>query len=328
MKCQYCQQEAVYHRKISNEYVCKIHFIISIEKKIQKTVRKYQLFSPKDTIAVGISGGKDSLAVLHNVLKIRTHRQSQKPIFAILIDEGIKGYREESSEIAREFCSKMNIPLHIVKFEDEFGASLDDAVKKAQRLDFNACTICGTVRRRLLNDKAKELGADVLVIGHNLDDVSETFLQNILRNDLKRILQHPPWGNEKDESGHFIPRIKPLMEIPENEITLYCYFMNFPIQTTPCPYVEPYFILREQVQKFLNTLEGQSAEIKYNLLRMQEKLMGTILEKDKGYEVSAENIPKDQDIYAIQKLCSQCHQPTGSARQICYYCELKQVLEL
>ena len=71
MKCSYCSNNAVYHRKISNEFVCKIHFCETIEKKIRKTVRKHKMFTPKDKIAVGLSGGKDSLVLLYNMIKLQ-----------------------------------------------------------------------------------------------------------------------------------------------------------------------------------------------------------------------------------------------------------------
>ncbi len=327
-KCQYCQQNAVYHRKISNEYVCKDHFILTVEKKIRKTVRKYQMFSPHDKLAVGISGGKDSLVVLYNVIQIQKYRQSTVPIHAILIDEGIQGYREESKAIATKFCSEFGITLHIVEFSNTFGLSLDESVKMIRDEEFNACTICGTVRRRLLNDKARDLGMDYLVIGHNLDDQAETFLQNILRNDLIRTLQHPPWGNIYDESGHFIPRVKPLMEIPEAEITLYCYFKNFPIQSNPCPYVESYFILRERVQQFLNQLEEHSAEIKYNLIRMHENLLEFFNSSSNDGKLDSTSKWGKKNVENFQNQCKLCHEPTGRQRTICYYCELKKKLRI
>lgn len=289
------------------------------------------MFSPNDKLAVGISGGKDSLTVLYNTIQIQKHRQSKAEIHGILIDEGIQGYREESVTIAKEFCEKWHIPLHIVKFRQKFGADLDDCIPKLSDLSINACTICGTVRRRLLNDKAREIGAKYLVIGHNLDDQAETFLQNILRNDLPKIFQNPPWGNSMDISGTFIPRVKPLMEIPESEITLYCYFKNFPIQTTPCPYVEPYFILRKQVQTFLNQLENQSAEVKYNLLRMNEKILKLQTNFENFTEKFSETpIPEllKPTQSEILNFCNNCHEPSGSSRDLCYYCFLRSQLGL
>ena len=286
------------------------------------------MFSPYNKLAVGISGGKDSLVVLYNVIQIQKYRQSTASIQAILVDEGIRGYREESRAIAAKFCAEFGIILHIVEFSDKFGLSLDEAVNFIPDEEFNACTICGTVRRRLLNDKARDLGVDYLVIGHNLDDQAETFLQNILRNDLIRTLQHPPWGNIHDESSHFIPRVKPLMEIPEAEITLYCYFKGFSIQSNPCPYVEPYFILRERVQHFLNLLEEHSSEIKYNLIRMHENLLTFFNSSSSDKELDSNSKWCKINVENFQNQCNLCHEPTGKQRTICYYCELKNKLNI
>ena len=320
MKCNYCSNEAVYHRKISNEFVCKIHFIKTVEKKIRKTVRKYSMFSPKDKVVVGLSGGKDSLVLLYNVLELQK-RYAESPIVeAVLIDEGIKGYRKESIDIAKKICREWNTPLHIVQIKNIFGKSIDGIIPSLKELKVNACTVCGTVRRRLLNDKAFELGADCLAIGHNLNDQIETFFQNIARNDLKQILLHPPNGNIKSDKKEIIERIKPLMSIPEAEITLYCYYKEIPIQVTPCPYVEGYYILRKKIQDFINILENQSPEIKYNLLTMNEKIIE---------QVSMNYLKKDLDQKSKKKgICRICHMSCGINREICYYCELKKELNL
>ncbi|MHA1718672.1 MAG: TIGR00269 family protein [Promethearchaeota archaeon] len=320
MRCDYCSNIAVYHRKISNEFVCKTHFIKTVERKIRKTVRKYKMFSPKDKVVVGVSGGKDSLVLLYNVLQLQKRYSDSPKVEAILIDEGIEGYRAESIQIAQKMCNLWEIPLHIVKFRTDFGETLDKLIPDLENLKINACTICGTVRRRLLNDKAFELNADRLAIGHNLDDQIETFLQNIVRNDLRQILLHPPNGNIESHNNKIVPRIKPLMAIPEKEITLYCYYKKIPIQTTPCPYVENYYILRKKIQDFINILNNRSPEIKYNLLKINENII--------------EQIPiKNLDNNTIQKekkigLCKNCQMPCGINRDICYYCELKKELNL
>ena len=320
MNCQYCSQPAVYHRKISNETVCKDHYCSTIENKIRKTVRKYEMFNPKDKIVVGLSGGKDSLVLLYNVMKLQQRYPKSPTVEAILIDEGISGYRRESMEIAMQICKSWKIPLHIISFEQGFGSSLDDIIPKLPNLKINACTVCGTVRRNLLNQKALELKADKLAIGHNLDDQAETFLQNIIRNDLKRIIQHPPNGNILDPNHFFVPRVKPLMLIPEAEITRYCYYKKIPIQSTPCPYVEKFFILRKSIQEFINSLEKQSAELKCNLLKMNEKVIAEINQNSNDF------IPQEPS--HDRKLCENCKNPCGEKRRLCYYCELKKNLNI
>jgi len=320
MKCNYCSNEAVYHRKISNEFVCKTHFIKTVEKKIRKTVRKFSMFSPKDKVVVGLSGGKDSLVLLFNILELQKRYPKSPIVEAILIDEGIEGYRAESIEIAEKMCKEWKTPLHIVKIKNVFGKTIDGIIPNLEDLNVNACTICGTVRRRLLNDKAYDLGADYLAIGHNLDDQIETFLQNIVRNDLKQILLHPPNGNVKSDKKEIVPRIKPLMSIPEKEITLYCYYKEIPIQVTPCPYVENFYILRKKIQDFINILENQSPEIKYNLLKMNEKIIEQVSMNYLKEEINQKS--KNNGI------CKICKMPCGLNREICYFCELKKGLNL
>ena len=329
INCQYCHNPAVYHRKISNEYVCVKHFCATIENKIRKAVRKYNMFNPQEKVVVGVSGGKDSLVLLYNILKLQNRNPKAPTVEAILIDEGIQGYRNESIEIAKKMCQKWQVPLHIVQFATNFGVSLDNAVKGSKRLNINACTICGTVRRRLLNDQALILRADKLAIGHNLDDISETFIQNIVRNDLKKLASKPPFGNIADPNQKLIPRIKPLMNIPEAEITRYCYYKKIPIQTTPCPYVENFFILRQKVQKFINELEENSAEVKYNLLTMNEQLFSILNSKMKKKDAASPQKSKStNNNINLSDFCQVCGEPKGINRNICYFCELKQHLVL
>ena len=311
--CQYCTRPAVYYRRISNEFVCAQHFIETIEHKIRRTVRKYMLFSLDEKVVVGVSGGKDSITVLYNVVQIQKKNPYAMPVEAILIDEGIQGYREESIRITQKLCAEWEIPLHIVRFDAEFGKQIDDLIPRLKDEKVNPCNICGTVRRHLLNEWAVKLKADKLVIGHNLDDQVETFLQNILRNDIKQMQQHPPSKNPEDPLGCFIPRVKPLMNIPENEITLYCYYKGFPIQSIPCPYVQDFYILRRQVQKFLNDLEYHSPEIKYNLLVLNERLIEII---------SHFSLISKSEVSA--KKCIICGGTTGEKRELCLYCEFKK----
>ena len=127
--CQYCPKPAVYHRKISNEIVCKDHFLLTIENKIRKTVRAHNLFSPQDKVVVGVSGGKDSLALLYNVKKLQQRNPHSPQVEAILIDEGIQGYRGESTAIAQKICANWGVPLHIISFKSEFGKTLDETIQ-------------------------------------------------------------------------------------------------------------------------------------------------------------------------------------------------------
>ena len=115
------------------------------------------------------------------------------------IDEGILGYRGESLEIAKSFCTDWGISHAILAFDDIFGATLNKMVQKAGENDpeTKACTYCGVLRRKLLNDFAFQIGATKLVTGHNLDDTTQTFFLNLLRGDITRIFK---WNLVQDEN--------------------------------------------------------------------------------------------------------------------------------
>ena len=119
------------------------------------------------------------------------------------------------------------------------------------------------------------------------------------------------------------------MNIPEAEITRYCYYKKIPIQTTPCPYVENFFILRQKVQKFINELEENSAEVKYNLLTIDERLFSILNNKETKIDAISpqKSTSVNKDKYTPD-FCHVCGEPKGMNRNICYYCELKQQLGL
>ena len=95
MKCQRCSKSAVIYQKYSNAHLCKNHFIEDVERKIKRDIRKFKMIGKGEKIAVALSGGKDSIALLYVLHKIFRNRPDLE-FMAITIDEGIKGYREHT----------------------------------------------------------------------------------------------------------------------------------------------------------------------------------------------------------------------------------------
>jgi uncharacterized protein (TIGR00269 family) len=178
-----------------------------------------------------------------------------------------------------------------------------------------ACTICGTARRRLLDQKAKEIGANKLAIGHNLDDQMETFLQNIIRNDVLMIGKKPVWGTEPTDI--FVKKIKPLYNISEKEISLYAFYKNFPFQEHICPYSLPdqFFVLRRAVQGILNDLEESIPDVKHSLLNANMDLYEIIKKHMDSQEKSSFNV------------CKECGGPAGKIEELCRFCVMKKKLK-
>ena len=218
-----------------------------------------------DHVAVGVSGGKDSLTLLHLLVKLES-RFPRSKITAISVDEGIKGYRDEALEIARKACEKLRVEQFIVSYEDLFGTRIDELAE--MRLGQTPCSFCGVFRRKAINRAAVMVGATKIATAHNLDDETQTVLLNMLHGDPWRVVRSSPIL--LDPRGKFLPRIKPLCEIPEKEIVLYAYLNGFDFQSIACPHGNE--ALRNDVRNFLNQMEQKHPGTKFTLQKTTEKL--------------------------------------------------------
>ena len=258
--CDLCGREAFYRRAYSGESLCRSCFAASIEDKAKRTIARYDMFRHGDRIGVAVSGGKDSLSLLKVLAKVTEGHGSE--LVALTIDEGIEGYRAESLSYASDVARQLGVSHIVFSYKELFGFSLDELLKE-RRTKLTSCAICGTLRRRALDMAAIKVEADVLATGHNLDDMVQTFMINLLNGDLKRIA----WLNSsKAPSGGFrMRRVHPFLEIYEKEIALYAFGAGTPLQTIPCPYMDEG--IRSSVRAYLNGLEEKHPGMKYTLLR-------------------------------------------------------------
>ena len=271
--CSICgRREAVYFRPYSGERLCRRCFLKSIERKVRRTISQYEMFNPDDRIAIALSGGKDSLTLLHIMHKIERDFPKAE-LYAITVDEGIKGYRDEALENAVKACEKLEIKHLVVSFKELFDITLDEIAEtiKGVEGELTPCSYCGVLRRRALNIAAKELGATKIATAHSLDDEIQTLILNIIHGDILKIARLP---QDSPEAKNFIPRVKPLREIPEAEIAFYAYLTGISLQSRVCPYAPQ--ALRSEVRFFLNQLEENHPGIKYTIYHSFEKLKSLI----------------------------------------------------
>ena len=258
MKCDKCENTAVYSRRYSGENLCSGCFSNSILHKAAKTISKYKMIKNNELVCVGVSGGKDSLVLLDILNKMsKTHNFR---ILAVTIDEGIPGYRDEALKIVENFCTKLNIQYKTFSYKKIFDLTLTESLELRNDQKLSSCSICGTFRRRALDHAAKTINADSIATGHNLDDNLQTFLINILSGDAKKIGWMDP-----DTSSNKVRKIKPLSEIYESEIVFYAFTNNLPFQTEPCPHMNEG--IRTEIREFLNSLELNHDGIKNNMYR-------------------------------------------------------------
>lgn len=304
-KCSKCGRKAIYHRRYAGTYLCKKHFNEMLEDKVKKTMRKYDMVEPKETIAVGLSGGKDSVVLLTLLNKI-SEESLPLDLRPIIIDEGIKGYRDNSIDMAKQTAKDLGLNPIVKSFKEEIGYTLDEITDLKNEDNMKACSYCGVFRRKLLNKVSKEIEADRVAVGHNLDDKAQVIIMNMMRGDVSRLGRIGP-TYEKIHDG-FIPRIKPLREIPEKETTIYALQNNLDIHLEECPYAHESF--RSEIRDFINQTEETHPGTKHTILKAFEKMYPLLSKEFADVELNK---------------CKRCGEPTSN--QICQACQMEQQIK-
>jgi cytoplasmic tRNA 2-thiolation protein 1 len=260
-----------------------------------------------ERIAVGVSGGKDSLTLL-TILKKILKKNNCNDIVAIPIDEGIEDYRDESIQIVKNHCKKIDIPFNIFSYKDLFGTSMDEAMVKRPSKKISSCSICGTFRRRALDIAAKFVDADVVATAHNLDDHIQTFMMNLFSGDIDRIGWMYPTPIKYDTG---LKKVKPFLEIYENEIVFYAFLSEIEFQSEQCPYMNE--SIRSDFREFFNELEKTHPGIKYNCYNSVNKISKII---QNSYSESSQD---------LKRTCIKCGNTSNN--DICSVCKTIFLLE-
>lgn len=280
MKCDRCQNAAAYSRKYSGESLCSECFSNSILRKAAKTISKHNMIQNGELVCVAVSGGKDSLALLHVLSKMAENHNFG--IHAVTIDEGIPGYREEALDIVRNFCSNLGVNHSVYSYKDLFDLTLDESLKMREDEKTSSCSICGTFRRRAMDHAAKDIGASVIATGHNLDDTLQTFLINMTSGDTNKIGWMDP-----DTSENTLRKIKPFCEIYESEIVFYAFTNNLPFQSEPCPHMNEG--IRTEMREFLNKMESGHPGIKNSMYKSVLKVSQIVKESNYKERIRCSN---------------------------------------
>jgi len=297
MRCDICGKEAVTLIRYNGSHLCAEHLRRYVERRVKREVRKQIDLRSGDTVAVAVSGGKDSMVTLHLLDSIFGDR-GDIAIHAVSIDEGIAGYRPPSLDIVRDHCRARGIEWHLRSFS-ELGAEMDEIAGVAG--ECSPCTYCGVFRRKLMNDEAGRIGARCIATGHNLDDMAQSVLMNFVRGDVERLARLGPHTRVQPR---LVPRILPLRLIPEKESLLYAIVSGIPFWDGECPYWTA--ALRNQYRDVVDGLEARSPGSRHSILASYDRLRPLL----------TENLPA-----AGLHACA-CGEPTLGAR--CKACELAE----
>lgn len=201
---------------------------MDVEKKVAETIKKYKLTRKKDKVVVALSGGKDSTSVLYILKKLGYN------VHGLMIDLYLGEWSNIHKEKMEKFCAELGVSLAVVDLKKEIGQGICfiKAVL-AKKKGLSGCTVCGIVKRWIMNRWARKLGADVLVTGHNLDDEAQNVFMNYLKGNVMLGAGMGPATGSKMEG--FVQRVKPLFFVPEGEVLKYAKGKKFDILYDRCP---------------------------------------------------------------------------------------------
>lgn len=186
----------------------------------RQAVDEYQMIQEGDHIAVGISGGKDSLTLLYALANLQKFYPKHFTLTAITVDLGYEGFNLTGM---KNLCQELGVPYHVVS--TQIGAMVT-----SDTVEGSACALCARLRKGALNDAAKELGCNKVAYGHHMDDAVETMMLALIYEG--RFCSFWP-VTHLDKTDLTI--IRPLIYVPEAEIKGFEHKYTLPITKNPCP---------------------------------------------------------------------------------------------
>ena len=301
MKCRVCGQKAAVNMRQHKLALCKDHFLEWLPAQTERSIEKYKMFTHEEKILVAVSGGKDSLS-LWDILQ-RLGYQVDGLYICLGIDEGIH-YSGESQRLTEVFAQEHGLKLHVVDIKENYGKTIPQFALASHRGRNKTCSICGMVKRHEMNRIAREVGYDVLVTGHNLDDEAAVLFGNTLSWAGEYLVRQSPVLSEDPGLSR---KAKPLCRIYEREMLAYALLRGIQYIYEECPFsVGSTSIYYKQM---LNKLESDrpGAKQSFYLSFLDARRSGLFVERK---QIQAELHP-----------CPTCGQPT-SAPGICSFCRL------
>ncbi len=308
MKCRTCGEKAVINMRQHKLALCKEHFLEWLPEQTGRFIEKYKMFTHEEKILVAVSGGKDSLS-LWDILQ-RLGYQADGLYICLGIDDhelsssGDLHYSAESQRFAEKFAASHGLKLHVVDIQKEYGATISQLAQKSHRARLKTCSVCGLVKRHVMNRITRDFGYHVLATGHNLDDEVATLFGNTLNWAGEYLLRQGP---VLQATPGLARKVKPLFRIYEREMLAYALLRGIDYIYDECPFsIGSTSIYYKQM---LNRLESDrpGAKQSFYISFLEARKSGLFAERE---SIQAELHP-----------CPNCGQPT-SAPGLCSFCRM------
>ncbi len=341
MKCRKCGEVAVMNMRQHKLALCADHFTEWVPAQVEKSIRKYRMFTPEDLVLVAVSGGKDSLALWDILLRLgyradglylglgidggfgySDESQRQCEAFAKSLASGYQGMRESGNQeveapvgqgvpIQDPVVPDTQIPdrwlpkLHTLSVPDAYGESIPEVARRVRRGRGKPCSVCGLIKRHEMNRIAHEMGYLVLATGHNLDDEAAVLFGNTLTWQVGYLARQGP---VLPESDGFARKVKPLCRLYEREMAAYCLVRGIDYIYEECPY--SFGATSIAHKELLAEMERKSPGAKQNFY------LSFLRAKQNGFLDD-----RHQELAPSMHACERCGQPT-TAPGLCAFCRL------
>ena len=219
---------------------------------VRRCVEDYQMINPGDKVAVGVSGGKDSLVLLRVLAGLREY--SDFSLEAVTVDMGLG---MDFSGVA-DFCRSLDIPYTVVP--TQIGPIIFD-----HRKEKNPCSMCAKMRRGALNQAILERGISKLALGHHFDDAVETFFMSLIYEG--RISCFQP-VTDLDRMG--VTQIRPMLYVHEKTVDNFAQRMELPVLTNRCPVDKQ--TKREEIKELVYNLSATYPDLKERVFGAMQRL--------------------------------------------------------
>jgi len=187
---------------------------------VRKAVDDYEMIEEGDKIAVGISGGKDSIALLHALKGLQRFYPKKFELYAITID---LGFENQNFTAIKELCEELEVPYKLVS------SQIADIIFK-QRKEGSPCSLCAKMRKGALNEEIKKLGCNKVAYGHHKDDIIETMMLSLIYEGRFHSFSPKTYLDRMD-----LTVIRPLMYVREMDIKGFINAYNISIAKSECP---------------------------------------------------------------------------------------------
>ena len=205
--------------------------------KMRKAITDYKMIKDGDKVAVGLSGGKDSLCLLKMLASLRRYSPEKFDLIAITVDLSFTGQTTDFTALKR-LCDELDVPFYLV--ETQIGEIIFDIRKEE-----NPCALCSKMRKGALYNKAVELGANKIALGHHRDDLLDTLMMSMFYEG--RMSTFAP-KSYLDRTG--LTLIRPMLYI--KEVDLISYAKELPVLKSECPANKQ--TKREEVKTIINDI--------------------------------------------------------------------------